>query len=286
MAQREAPLDLNAAASAKARRRRLYIVGLQLWDSLLITGAFVGLVVLWQVATMVFAIPSYILPSPLEIIDAIADDWLRLLQNALVTFGEAAAGFAISIVVGIPLGVLIIYSKWLERILYPLLVASQSVPKVALAPIFVVWFGFGLLPKVLIAFSIAFFAIVVNTVVGLSRTPLEMMHLMRSLGARPMQIFFRVRVPMAMPYIFAGIKISAAFSVVGAIVGEFIAASSGLGYLQLVADNNFQIPLLFGILVLLSVMGAALYYIVVLIEWIVLPPPLRSTDDGQGRGTL
>ncbi len=285
MAQRQAPSDLTAAASARAGRRRLSIVG-QLWDGLLIAGAFVGLIVLWQIATTAFAIPSYILPSPLEIIAAIAGDWLRLLQNALVTFGEAAAGFAISIVVGIPLGVLIIYSKWLQRILYPLLVASQSIPKVALAPIFVVWFGFGPLPKVLIAFSIAFFAIVVNTVVGLSRTPPEMIHLMRSLGARPMQIFFRVRVPMAMPYIFAGIKISAAFSVVGAIVGEFIAASSGLGYLQLVADNNFQIPLLFGILVLLSVMGAVLYYIVVLIEWIALPPPLRSTDTGQGHGTL
>jgi NitT/TauT family transport system permease protein len=285
MAERQAPSDLTAAASSRAGRRRLSIVG-HLWDSLLVAGAFIGLIVLWQIATMVFAIPSYILPSPLEIIAAIAGNWLRLLQNALVTFGEAAAGFAISIVVGIPLGVLIISSKWLQRILYPLLVASQSIPKVALAPIFVVWFGFGPLPKVLIAFSIAFFAIVVNTVVGLSRTPPEMMHLMRSLGARPMQIFFRVRVPMAMPYIFAGIKISAAFSVVGAIVGEFIAASSGLGYLQLVADNNFQIPLLFGILVLLSVMGAVLYYIVVLIEWIALPPPLRSTDTGQGHGTL
>lgn len=286
MVQRAAPSAIVPATSVKGWRWRLDLIGPRLWDGLLVTGAFVGLIVLWQIATMLFAIPSYILPSPVEIIAAIAGDWLRLLQNAAVTFGEAAAGFLVSIVVGIPLGVLIVYSKWLERVLYPLLVASQSIPKVALAPIFVVWFGFGTLPKVLIAFSIAFFAIVVNTVVGLSRTPPEMMHLMRSLGATQMQIFFRVRVPMAMPYIFAGIKISAAFAVVGAIVGEFIAASSGLGYLQLVADNNFQIPLLFGILVLLSVMGALLYYLVVLVEWIALPPPLRSTDTGQGRGTL
>ncbi|HKJ61972.1 MAG TPA: ABC transporter permease subunit, partial [Hyphomicrobiales bacterium] len=168
----------------------------------------------------------------------------------------------------------------------PLLVASQAIPKVALAPIFVVWFGFGLLPKVLIAFFIAFFPIVVNTVVGLSRTPPEMIHLMRSLGASPIQILLRVRLMAAAPYIFAGVKIAAAFAVVGAIVGEFIAASSGLGYMQLVANNNIEIPLLFATLVVLSIMGILLFYLVVLVEILVLPRPLRQSGTNVEGSTL
>jgi len=148
-----------------------------------------------------------------------------------------------------------------------------------------VWFGFGLLPKVLIAFFIAFFPIVVNTVVGMSRTPPEMIHLMRSLGASPLQILLRVRLPSAAPYIFAGVKVAAAFAVVGAIVGEFIAANSGLGYMQLVADNNFQTDLLFGTLVALSVMGIALFYLVGVVEFLVLPRPLRQTRI-EGGSTL
>jgi len=251
-----------------------------------VAGAFIALLVIWQAITVLAGIPDYVLPSPTQILRAIADEWRQLLVNAAVTFAEATAGFLLSIVVGIPLGVAIVYSRWLDRVLYPLLVASQSIPKVALAPIFVVWFGFGLLPKVLIAFSIAFFAIVVNTVVGMKRAPVEMIHLMRSFGATRMQIFLRVRLPVAAPYIFAGIKISATFAVVGAIVGEFIAASSGLGYLQLIANNNFQIPLLFGILVLLSVMGGVLYGLVVLLEWIVLPPPLRTVMADEAGATL
>jgi NitT/TauT family transport system permease protein len=251
-----------------------------------VAGAFLALLVIWQLVTVFAGVPVYVLPSPTQILQAIGEEWQQLLVNAAVTFAEAAAGFLLSVVVGIPLGVAIVYSRTLDRVLYPLLVASQSIPKVALAPIFVVWFGFGLLPKVLIAFSIAFFAIVVNTVVGMKRTPVEMIHLMRSLGASRRQIFLRVRLPVASPYIFAGIKISATFAVVGAIVGEFIAASSGLGYLQLIANNNFQIPLLFGILVLLSVMGGVLYGLVVLLERLVLPAPLRTVKADEAGATL
>jgi NitT/TauT family transport system permease protein len=125
-----------------------------------------------------------------------------------------------------------------------------------------------------------------NTVAGISRTPPEMIHLMRSLGASPLQILMRIQLPSASPYIFAGIKVAAAFAVVGAIVGEFIAANSGLGYLQLVADNNFQIPLLFATLVVLSLMGIALFYLVSLVEMLVLPPPLRQIRIDDGSATL
>src|SRR5260370_36777164 len=205
-----------------------------------VAGAFVALLVIWQLVTVFAGVPVYVLPSPTQILFVIGEEWQQLLVNAAVTFAEAAAGFLLSVVVGIPVGVAIVYWRWLDRVLYPLLVASQSVPKVALAPIFVVWFGFGLLPQVLIAFSIAFFAIVVNTVVGMKRAPVEMIHLMRSLGASRLQIFLRVRLPVAAPYIFARIKISETFAVVGAIVAEFIAASSGFGTLQRIANTHFH----------------------------------------------
>ncbi|MBL7249213.1 ABC transporter permease [Alloalcanivorax sp. C16-2] len=243
--------------------------------------AFMGLLVLWQLCVQGFAIPEYVLPSPGRIAVSIADNWLSLLRHTGVTFVESMLGFGLGIVVGLPLAILIAGSAALERVIYPLLVASQSVPKVALAPIFVVWFGFGLMPKVLIAFSIAFFPVVVNTVAGLQRTPGDMVRMMRSLGSSSLEIFWRVRIPMASPYIFAGIKISSAFAVVGAIVGEFIAATSGLGYLQLIANNNLQIPLLFACLVMLSLLGAVIYYLVVLVEHLVLPAPLRAIAEKE-----
>ena len=247
---------------------------------------FIGIFVLWEIITIIFGVPVYTLPAPSVIIDVMIEKRLLLLEHSWVTFAESAIGLGLSIVLSIPMGILIVYSPLFERTVYPLLVASQAIPKVALAPILVVWFGFGLMPKVLIAFFIAFFPIVVNTVVGLSRTPPEMIHLMRSLGASPVQILLRVRMMAAMPYIFAGIKIAAAFAVVGAIVGEYIAASSGLGYMQLVANNNFEIPLLFGTLVVLSVMGIAFFYLVALVEVLILPRPLRDTRVNDGGGGL
>lgn len=244
--------------------------------------AFILLVILWQVLALLLQIPSYTLPSPADIAAVMAERWRDLLANGWITLLESAAGLFLSIVVAVPLGIAIVYSPLVERILYPFLIASQAVPKVALAPILVVWFGFGLLPKVLIAFFIAFFPIVVNTVAGMSRTPADMIHLMRSLGASSPQILLRVQLPSASPFIFAGIKVAAAFAVVGAIVGEFIAANGGLGYLQLVADNNLQIPLLFATLVVLSVMGIALFYFVALVEMLILPRPLREVrTDGE-----
>lgn len=247
---------------------------------------FIVTIILWEIATIALDIPAYILPSPSAIVADIFLNRALLLEHSLVTLWEVVLGFGLSILVGVPLGIAIVYSPRFERTVYPFLVASQAIPKVALAPIFVVWFGFGLLPKVLIAFLIAFFPIVVNTVVGMSRTPQEMIYLMRSLGASSAQIFLRVRMPSAAPYIFAGMKVAAAFAVVGAIVGEFIAANSGLGYLQLIANSNFQITLLFSTLVVLSLMGIALFYLVALVEVLVIPRPLRKTEAGEGGSTL
>ncbi len=267
-----------------SEKRKLVIDRLR--ESAPVAAAFIGFFVLWEIATIVLDVPIYILPAPSDIMASMVEKRWLLLEHSWVTFTESAIGLGLSIILSIPLGILIVYSPWIERTVYPFLVASQAIPKVALAPIFVVWFGFGLLPKVLIAFFIAFFPIVVNTVVGLSRTPPEMIHLMRSLGASPLQILLRVRMMAAAPFIFAGIKIAAAFAVVGAIVGEFIAASSGLGYMQLIANNNFEIPLLFATLVVLSIMGIGFFYLVSLVEFLVLPWPLRQSRETTGGSSL
>jgi NitT/TauT family transport system permease protein len=230
----------------------------------------------WQLASAAFHIPKFLLPSPLAIVQRASQNPNQLLFHALVTLREVLAGFLLAAGISLPLGILLVYSRLLERVVYPLLVAFQAIPKVALAPILVVWFGFGLLSKSMLAFVTAMFPIVVNTVIGMNQTPPELIHLMRSLRASPLQIFFKIRLYTAAPYIFGGFKIGITLAVVGAVVGEFIASNSGLGYLLLVANNNFDTPLLFAIVIVLSLVSIALFYLIELVEALLLPRPLRS----------
>jgi NitT/TauT family transport system permease protein len=237
--------------------------------------AYLVLLLLWQFAGTLFHVPSYILPTPSAIIAGIAKHPEALAANSWVTLQEVLEGFALGVLVSVPLGVAIVASRPIERIVYPLLVAFQAVPKVALAPILVVWFGFGPGSKVTLGLVTAMFPIVINTVIGLRQTPPEMIHLMRSLGATPLQTFLKVRMIAAAPYIFGGFKVGITLAVVGAVVGEFIAANKGLGNMLLAANNAFDTPMLFGVVVLLSIMSIALFYLIELIEVLVLPGPLR-----------
>ena len=175
-------------------------------------------------------------------------------------------GFALSIVVGIPLALAIFLWPAFSRSILPLLVSSQAMPKVAVAPLFLVWFGFGLLPKVLIAFLIAFFPVVINTAVGLASIEPEKIYLARSMGFGATATFFKIRLPNALPAIFGGLKISITLAVVGAVVGEFVGSRSGLGYYMLLATGNFDTPLVFACVVYLTLMGIILFYTVGLLE--------------------
>ncbi|MBI3078619.1 MAG: ABC transporter permease, partial [Deltaproteobacteria bacterium] len=157
-----------------------------------------------------------------------------------------------------------------ELVLRPYLVASQTTPIIVLAPLFLVWFGFGILSKVVVSFLIAFFPIVIDTVVGMRSVEPEMLHLARSLGARPLQVFAKFRFPKALPNIFGGLKVGITLAVVGAIVGEFIGANAGLGYLQLQANSNLDTTLLFSTIVVLSVMGVALFAVISALERVVI----------------
>jgi NitT/TauT family transport system permease protein len=268
--EKRARIALGGAARPLLRARRWVRV------HLIVIAAYVLLFGVWQLADVLFRVPQFLLPSPLAIIRRIAEDPGKLAFHSVVTLQEVLLGFLVAVVVSIPLGILIVYSRLLERLVYPFLVAFQAIPKVALAPILVVWFGFGLTSKISLAFVTAMFPIVLNTVVGMNQTPPEMIHLMRSLGASPLQIFVKIRLLAAAPHIFGGFKIGITLAVVGAVVGEFIASNSGLGYFLLVANNVFDTPLLFGIVVVLSLTSIALFYLVELVEVLVLPRPLRK----------
>jgi len=195
-----------------------------------------------------------------------------LLEESIVTTVEIALGFAMSVAVGIPLALAIFLSPPFARSVYPLLVSSQAVPKVAVAPLFIVWFGLGLVPKVLIAFLIAFFPVVINTAMGLAALEREKIYLARSMGLGPVATFFKIQLPNALPSIFAGLKISITFAVVGAVVGEFVGGQGGLGYLLLIANGNMDTALLFAGIVALTLLGIVLFALIGLVERLMLPP--------------
>lgn len=257
----------------------------QLLRTLSVVGAYLAIVLLWQFANPLFHVPAYVLPSPTDILHRMSERQGALVTNTLMTLNEVSFGFLVGVVVSIPLALLIVSSRIAERFVYPLLIAFQAVPKVALAPILVVWFGFGMSSKIMLGFVTAMFPIVINSVIGLRQTPPEMIHLMRSLGATPVQTFAKIRIFAAAPYIFGGLKVGVTLAVVGAVVGEFIASNSGLGNMLLTASNAFDTPLLFGVVVLLSVLSIVLFYAIELIERLVLPAPLRKTATSAQPGT-
>ena len=234
-------------------------------------GMMVVLLAAWEAATRAFAIPPYLLPAPSEIIRSMDTNSGVLLQQSAETTIEILLGFALSVVVGVPLALAIFLWKPFARAVYPLLVSSQAVPKVAVAPLFLVWFGFGLVPKVLIAFLIAFFPIVINTAMGLASLEREKIYLAQSMGLGAISTFFKIQLPNAMPSIFAGLKISITFAVVGAVVGEFVGGQGGVGYLLLIANGNMDTALLFGGIVALTILGVVLFALIGVLERLMLP---------------
>ena len=221
-------------------------------------GMIVAALALWEAAAWLFSIPPYLLPAPSAILLSMSKNSAVLIKESLGTTFEILLGFALSVVVGVPLALAIYLWRPFARAVYPVLVSSQAVPKVAIAPLFLVWFGFGLMPKVLIAFLIAFFPVVINTAMGLASLEREKIYLAQSMGLGPCATFFKIQLPNALPSIFAGLKISITFAVVGAVVGEFVGGQSGLGYLLLIANGNMDTALLFAGIVALTVLGVVL----------------------------
>jgi len=261
--------DLESGAQQRRRQRaRRDRIGSLVYP----IGMMVALLAIWEAAARLLAIPSYLLPAPSTIILSMDANSAVLLKESVSTTVEILLGFALSVAVGVPLALAIYLWRPFARSIYPLLVSSQAVPKVAVAPLFLVWFGFGLLPKVLIAFLIAFFPVVINTAMGLAALEREKIYLAQSMGLGPFATFFKIQLPNALPSIFAGLKISITFAVVGAVVGEFVGGQGGLGYLLLIANGNMDTALLFAGIVALTVLGVVLFLLIGLVERLILPP--------------
>jgi NitT/TauT family transport system permease protein len=244
-----------------------------------------GTLVLWEIAVRAFQVPEYLLPAPSEVAGALRAEWAYLALHTAITLYEILWGFGLAILVAVPLAMLIVASPPFERAVYPLLVASQSVPKIAIAPLLIFWAGLGVFPKILVAFLIAFFPVVIDTVVGLRSVEPEMLHLARSMGASGLKVFLKIRLPNALPHIFAGLKVAVTLAVVGAIVGEFIQADRGLGYALLQANAMLNTKLSFATIVILATIGVVLFLAVDRIErWLI--PWHASRRSEMAPGTL
>lgn len=226
--------------------------------------------VAWQLLVVVADLRETILPRPTVVASHIYDERQLLIDSAWVTLKEIIVGFAIALAVGLTLAVLISASRIVERAVYPWMIASQMVPIVAIAPLLVLWFGFDLTPKVIVVALVSFFPLAVNTVDGLRAPPREMIDLMRTFGAGQLKIFRTVRVPAALPFVFSGAKIAIAFATLGAVFGEWVGASDGLGYLILTLNNQSATADVFGAIFALSLLGIGLFGLVSLLERILL----------------
>ena len=220
------------------------------------------IVALWALACWLISIPTVVLPSPDKVLRALIVRGDLLLDESWITLKETLYGFLLALVVGLPLAVAVANSRPLNLMFYPLLIALQSVPKVALAPMILVWLGTGLESKLAIVWLVAFFPIIVDTAAGLRATPKELLELAHSLNASPLQIFVKVQLPAALPFVVTGAKVAITLAVIGAVIGEFVGSSEGLGFLLLSATSQLDTPLAFAALLALSVLGIFVYALV------------------------
>lgn len=234
-------------------------------------GSVAFFILLWELIVWITGVRPYLLPSPSLVVVDLVKHAQEIFGYSIITGYEILLGYFLSILVGIPIGLMIYYSKFLERTIYPFLVASQTVPKVAIAPLLVIWFGWGIWPKIIVAFLIAFFPIVIDTVVGLKATQPEMIYLVRSMGATRMQIFWKISLPNALPNIFGALKVAITLAVVGAVIGEFVASDQGLGYLLVVSQGYLDTPMMFAGIVALSALGIIFFSIIEIMEKIFIP---------------
>jgi NitT/TauT family transport system permease protein len=257
------------------------------WRSIHIALVVIGFFAAWQLGCVLLGPPEYLLPSPYAILKELASAPLWYMGHAARTVGATLLGFFFALIFGCLAAIGIVYSRVLENTLYTLLVALNSVPKIALAPLFIIWMGTGLASKVAISFLIALFAIVVDTVLGLRSVDPDAIDLFRSLRGSSMQTLLWLRMPNALPYLFAGTKVAISLALVGAIAGEFVASQAGLGYVILAAHGSFQTSRVFAAIVLLGFLGTVLFYIVEVVERLVVPWHVshRSRHRGQATGT-
>jgi NitT/TauT family transport system permease protein len=216
-------------------------------------------------------VPAYLVPAPGAVAETMVADWAMLLEHTWVTTLETIVGFLLAAVIGVATAVLLVYSRTAEKSLYPLILFAQVIPKIAIAPILVVWFGFGMTPKIVLAVLIAFFPVVVSAVAGLRSVDPELLEMSATMGASRWKTFRKIRFPGALPQLMSGLKVAVTLAVVGAVVGEFVGADRGLGYVLLLASGNLDAPLLFADLILMSLIGVVLFVLVEVLERLLIP---------------
>jgi NitT/TauT family transport system permease protein len=229
---------------------------------------FVVLLLLWTAYVRIAKLSPLVLPTPYAVWQSLVENTLngQLPEHSVTTLTEIVLGFLLGSLVGIVLGVVTARSQLMREMLGPYILASQAMPKLALAPIMVVWMGFGIAPKVVITALICFFPLLENTIIGLTSTSPHQLELFRALSATGWQTFIKLRVPSALPVIFAGLRVAVTLAVVGAVVGEYVGANKGLGALVIVTQGSFDTPLMFAIFVYLTVIGIVLYKLMQMLE--------------------
>jgi NitT/TauT family transport system permease protein len=262
LASGDATIQLPARGDSRLRRVA--------WASAPVL-TFVALIALWGVLVAVFRVPDYLVPSPQAVVPKLVEARQALWQNTVTTLREIVIGFAITVVLSIPLGLLIALSLVARRVAYPVLVFIQLVPKIAVAPLFLVWFGFGIQSKVLLTVLLSFFPLLLASIAGFQALDTRLLYLTRSMGASAWQTFWYVRFPSALHVIFAGLKTTATIAATAAIVAEFVGSNAGLGYQLLVATGVLDTPLIFAILLILTVIGIGLNYLIEAIAYFAMP---------------
>ena len=238
------------------------------------TGAlaiFLLLFLVWEFAVRLFGVKEYLLPPPSRVWVEFSRRFDPVMVSAWVTTQEILAGYALAIVVSIPLAMAIAYSRFMEQAVYPVIVFLQIVPKIAIAPLFIIWFGFGFMPKLLLVFLLSFFPIVASSIAGFKSADRDVMDFARTTGAGGWRLFLKIRLPQALPHIFTGLKVGAALAATAAVVAEFVASDKGLGYLLLQYNGQLDTPMVFATIVLLSLIGLTVYYAVEVIERLAIP---------------
>jgi NitT/TauT family transport system permease protein len=226
----------------------------------------IGFFVLWEIVCVVLRVDSFILPRPSEVAVSLWRYQHVILLNSWQTFFTTVVGFALAVVVGLFLGLLVGASPAVYNGLYPIMVGLNSIPKVAIVPVLVIWFGLGTIPAIITAFVISFFPIMVNVATGLATLEPELSDVLRSLGARKWQILSKVGIPRSMPYFFASLKVAITLAFIGSVVAETVASDSGIGYLMISASARFDVPLVFAGLIVIALMGVAMYELFAAIE--------------------
>ncbi len=244
-------------------------------------GFFLVLLFFWELFTSILhVIPNFLVPAPGSMLREMFSPQLGLLRHTWVTLSEILAGYAIGMLFGFAGALSTFYSPALRRIVYPIVLLSQFVPKLAIAPLLIVWFGFNITPKILVTALVCMFPIMIDTLTGLESTDRSLLDLMHTLSANRVQVFFKIRLPAAMPHIFAGLKVGITLATIGAIVAEWISAEAGLGYLVVFALGFFKTAQLFAALTMITLLGLALFLLVLLLER-VLTPHQPSLQDIQ-----